>query len=90
MLDRPLEFPDTTEPVRALDVADTKLVEVLLGDAQDEAFDTAIIISGYGDLASPGTGRQGAKSRTAGHCRIPAREALSRSSQRSGEAFDYR
>ena len=34
-------------------MTDVNIAVELLGDAQDDAFDTAIIISGDGDLASP-------------------------------------
>ena len=58
----------------------------LLGDAQDNVFDTAIVVSGDGDLAGPDTRGPTTLSPEAGCCRIPTGPAFRRSPQR-GDGF---
>ena len=50
-------------------MTDVNIAVELLGDAQDDAFDTAIIVSGDGDLAGPSC--PSALSREADGCRVP-------------------
>ena len=70
-------------------MTDVNIAVELLGDAQDDAFDTAIIVSGDGDLASPVRAIRSVILGS-GLLSLPAWSALSRSPQCGDSVLHHR
>ena len=71
-------------------MTDVNIAEEFHSDAQDDAFDAAIIISGDGDLASPVRAISERDPEKRAVVAFPAGTPLSRSPQRGGRVLHHR